>query len=284
MHKRKPEWLKVKIGNLNHIKQTKEMLQSLSLHTVCQEALCPNIVECFGRKTATFMILGNTCTRNCSFCNVTRKHPQPVDPLEPQNIAKAVTELGLKHVVITSVTRDDLEDGGSKHFALVIEEIKKLGEQVAIEVLIPDFMGNTEALLNITKAKPNIINHNIETVPRLYPEVRPLAEYTRSLKLLKDVKRHSNIYTKSGIMVGLGEKYNEIISVFEDLRKVNCDLLTIGQYLSPSPNHHPVIDYIEPKQFEVLKKNAEEMGFKHVTSAPLARSSYHADIAGNAIL
>jgi lipoic acid synthetase len=284
LNRRKPDWLKIKIDNLDQIRRTKQMLQKLSLHTVCEEALCPNLVECFGRKTATFMILGNHCTRNCRFCNVTTKRPGPIDKNEPDHVAQAVQELGLKHVVITSVTRDDLADGGSKHFADVINKIKETSKDVTIEVLIPDFKGDLEALLTVIKAQPNIINHNVETVPRLYPGVRPQASYKRSLKLLENVKKHSKIYTKSGIMVGLGEKEEEVIEVFKDLRSVDCDLLTIGQYLAPSPNHHPIIEYIEPIQFDAYKEIADDLGFKHVISAPFARSSYHADEAGNIIL
>jgi len=284
LNRRKPDWLKIKIDNLDQIRRTKQMLQKLSLHTVCEQALCPNLVECFGRKTATFMILGNHCTRNCRFCNVTTKRPGPIDKNEPDHVAQAVQELGLKHVVITSVTRDDLADGGSKHFADVINKIKETSKDVTIEVLIPDFKGDLEALLTVIKAQPNIINHNVETVPRLYPGVRPQASYKRSLKLLENVKKHSKIYTKSGIMVGLGEKEEEVIEVFKDLRSVDCDLLTIGQYLAPSPNHHPIIEYIEPIQFDAYKEIADDLGFKHVISAPFARSSYHADEAGNIIL
>lgn len=275
--KRKPEWLKIKVEKLDQIRQTKEMLQKLSLHTVCQEALCPNIIECFGRKTATFMILGKHCTRNCTFCNVTKERPGPVDSREPDHVAEAVKELGLKHVVITSVTRDDLPDGGAGHFAAVINKVKEVAPKATIEVLIPDFQGDTGALLTVIKAQPEIINHNVETVPRLYPAVRPLADYGRSLELLEKVKRHSRIYTKSGIMLGLGEKKEEVIQVFKDLRSVDCDLLTVGQYLAPSSKHHPVVEYIEPSQFEAYKEIALELGFKHVISAPLARSSYHAD-------
>lgn len=284
MHKRKPKWLKVKIENLQQIKQTKEMLERLSLHTVCQEALCPNLVECFGRKTATFMILGKHCTRNCTFCNVTKKKPEAVDPHEPEHVAQAVMELGLKHVVITSVTRDDLADGGAGHFAAVINKVKEATPEVTIEVLIPDFQGSEEALLTVIEAKPDIINHNVETVPRLYPAVRPLAEYSRSLMLLENVKRHSAIYTKSGIMLGLGETQEEVVEVLKDLRSVDCDLLTIGQYLAPSAKHHPVVEYIEPDQFDEYKRIADDLGFKYVISKPLARSSYHADLAGDVLL
>lgn len=284
MQQRKPKWLKVKIENLQQIRETKEMLQRLSLHTVCQEALCPNLVECFGRKTATFMILGKHCTRNCTFCNVTKQKPEPVEPLEPEHVAQAVVELGLKHVVITSVTRDDLPDGGAAHFAAVIRKVREVCPGVTVEVLIPDFQGSEEALLTVIDARPEIINHNVETVPRLYPAVRPLADYRRSLQLLANVKKHSSIYTKSGLMVGLGETQEEVMAVLKDLRSVDCDLLTIGQYLAPSPKHHPVVEYIEPARFEEYKERAEALGFKYVISKPLARSSYHADLAGEVVL
>jgi len=276
MHKRKPDWLKVKLAP-EGLNEVKGMLKRLSLFTVCEEANCPNITECFGRRTATFMILGKICTRNCTFCNVTKGKVMPVDFEEPLRIAKAVQELKLKHVVITSVTRDDLNDGGAGHFAQVIGEIKKLDKNVVVEVLIPDFQGNLAALLKVINTKPEIINHNIETVPRLYPEVRPQAIYERSLQLLQNAKNmDKSIFTKSGIMLGLGENELEVIDVLEDLRAVNCDLLTIGQYLAPSKKHYPVIEYVHPEVFARYKKIGEELGFKYVASGPLVRSSYHA--------
>ncbi|WP_066636855.1 lipoyl synthase [Desulfolucanica intricata] len=275
MNKRKPDWLRVKLQGAEKTHEVKEMLNRLSLHTVCQEANCPNLIECFGRKTATFMILGSVCTRNCTFCNVTKGITQTVDPEEPNHVFEAVKELGLKHVVITSVTRDDLPDGGAGHFARVIGKLR--ATDVIVEVLIPDFQGDRKALATVIRAKPHILNHNIETVPRLYPTVRPKARYNRSLELLKNSKEFDNgIFTKSGIMVGLGEQEEEVIAVLRDLRAVDCDLLTIGQYLAPSAKHHEVIEYIHPDRFKKYKEIAYKMGFKYVASDPLVRSSYHA--------
>lgn len=278
MHNKRPEWLRVKLQGGGRKKQVEDMLKRLSLHTVCEEANCPNLMECFNRKTATFMILGKNCTRNCTFCNVTKGHVEQVDPQEPVRVAQAVIELGLKHAVITSVTRDDLEDRGAGHFAEVIRRIKELDESVVVEVLIPDFKGDTKALSKVVEAKPEVINHNIETVPRLYPTVRPMAIYRRSLELLKNVRAmDSDTLTKSGIMLGLGEKEEEVIETLKDLREAGCDLLTIGQYLAPSSKHHPVIEYIHPDIFEKYKNIGMELGFKFVASSPLVRSSYHAD-------
>lgn len=275
---RKPEWLKIKLNGEKNRTDIEEILGRLSLNTVCKEANCPNRIECYGRKTATFMILGRYCTRNCTFCNVQKNTPEPVDPDEPSNVASAVNELRLEHVVITSVTRDDLPDNGSTQFAKVTEETRKVSPTVAIELLIPDFQGNYDDLSTVVKAKPDIINHNIETVPRLYPEVRPMAIYKRSLELLKNVKLiDMNIFTKSGIMVGLGERKGELIAVFKDLREAGCDFLTIGQYIAPSKQHHPVVEYIHPDVFEEYRILATQAGFKHVASAPLVRSSYHAE-------
>ena len=274
----KPDWLKVSIRGGQGRGQVKEILERLSLNTVCKEANCPNLMECYCRKTATFMILGKVCTRNCTFCNVIKGNTENVDPEEPFHVAEAVKELGLNHVVITSVTRDDLPDGGAGHFVKVIEEIKKIDSSVTIEVLIPDFNGDPSALRKIVEAEPHIINHNIETVERLYPDVRPMASYSRSLELLNRVKQmNDSILTKSGIMVGLGEKKQEVIKVFEDLRSSGCSILTVGQYLAPSEKHHPVVEYIHPDLFEEYKGIALEMGFQFVASAPLVRSSYHAD-------
>jgi len=276
--KRKPDWLKVSIRSGQGSGQVKEILERLSLNTVCKEANCPNLMECFCRKTATFMILGRVCTRNCTFCNVIKGNTEKVDPDEPLHVAEAVRELELNHVVITSVTRDDLPDGGAGHFVKVIEEIKKFDSRVTIEVLIPDFNGDPSALRKIVEAEPQIINHNVETVERLYPEVRPMASYSRSLELLSRVKQmNGSILTKSGIMVGLGEKKEEVIKVFEDLRSSGCNILTVGQYLAPSEKHHPVVEYIHPDLFEEYKRIGLEMGFRFVASAPLVRSSYHAD-------
>lgn len=278
MERRKPKWLKVKYRNSDEVMEVQKLMKNLSLHTVCQEASCPNLLECFGRKTATFMILGNYCTRNCRFCNVETNQPQSVDPHEPEHVADAVSELGLKHVVVTSVTRDDLPDGGASHFAKVIETIRSRSNDVVIEVLIPDLKGDIDALSKIVKAKPEILNHNVETVPRLYENVRPQAIYERSIQLLHNVKQiDPNILTKSGIMVGLGERIEEVYQLFQDLRAVDCDLLTIGQYLAPSQAHHPVVEFVEPEVFEQYKTKALALGFEYVASAPLVRSSYHAD-------
>ena len=280
MNQKKPEWLKVSISSSQNHNEILEMLRRLSLHTVCEEANCPNLNECFGRRTATFMILGKTCTRNCTFCNVTKGDTQTVDEDEPLHVALAVKELKLKHVVITSVTRDDLEDGGAGHYARVIKEIKKLPNRVIIEVLIPDFKGSTADLNTVITAKPDIINHNIETVSRLYPEVRPMAVYERSLELIHKVKSiDRSIYTKSGIMLGLGEKENEVIRAFKDLKIAGCELLTVGQYLAPSRLHHPVVEYVPPDVFERYKEIALGLGFQYVASSPLVRSSYMADQA-----
>lgn len=277
MYKAKPEWLKIKSYSNESRKEVEELLGAMSLHTVCEEANCPNLIECFCNKTATFMILGRICTRNCTFCNVSKGVTETVDPDEPFHVAQAISKLGLKHAVITSVTRDDLEDGGAGHFALVIEEIRKLDSKVIVEVLTPDFQGDFTALKKVINAKPNILNHNIETIPRLYSTVRPMAIYDRSLKFLKDAKAlDPSILTKSGIMVGLGEEKNEVFNVLKDLRENGCDLLTIGQYLPPSKQHHPVIEYIHPDVFEEYRLAAVEMGFKHVASGPLVRSSYQA--------
>lgn len=280
MDQRKPDWLRIKFHGGKSREEVEEMLGRLSLHTVCEEANCPNMGECFSRRTATFMILGNFCTRNCTFCNVRKHVPQPADPEEPMRVAQAVRELNLRHVVITSVTRDDLPDGGAGHFAEVIRKIKELDKNVVVEVLIPDFEGSFGALSKVAEAKPEIINHNVETVPRLYPAVRPMAVYERSLELLRNVKAlNADILSKSGIMVGLGETESEVLEVFRDLREAGCDILTVGQYLAPSKQHHPVVEYIHPDIFEKYKEEALKMGFKYVASAPLVRSSYLADKA-----
>ena len=276
---KKPEWLKIKVKNTKEREEVFELLERLSLHTVCEEAACPNLMECYGRRTATFMILGRNCTRNCTFCNVTKAIPTPVDESEPEHVAEAVEKLGLKHVVITSVTRDDLPDGGSGHFAKVINAIKNRTPNVITEVLIPDFKGDIDALKTVVDAHPHVINHNVETVPRLYNTVRPMAVYKRSLALLKRVKEmDDSIITKSGIMLGLAEREDEVISLFGDLLDNNCTAITIGQYLAPSKLHHPVMEYITPEQFNKYKEIALSMGFEFVASSPLVRSSYHADM------
>ncbi|MDD2533302.1 MAG: lipoyl synthase [Eubacteriales bacterium] len=275
----KPDWFKVKanIGTANE--EVLRLIRSLNLHTVCEEANCPNAGECFSQQTATFMLLGNQCTRRCTFCAVGKGLPEKPDPDEPIRIAEAVAQLHLKHVVLTTVTRDDLADGGAQHFALVIQAIRhRIPDQTpAIEVLISDLQGNWDALKVIIDANPEVINHNIETVQRLYPTVRPQAVLARSIELLKQVKDiQPRILTKSGIMVGLGETQEEVLAVMHALRKVGCDLLTIGQYLAPSKAHHPVIAYIHPDQFNDYRQQGEAMGFKHVAAGPLVRSSYHA--------
>ena len=283
---KKPDWLRVRSNTGEENRKVVEMLRGLSLHTVCEEANCPNCGECFHKRTATFMILGNNCTRNCTFCTVTKGRPVPVDPEEPKHVAAAVKELGLKHVVITSVTRDDLPDGGAGHFANVIRAIKDafLQNPPIIEVLIPDFKGDEAALSTVVAARPHIINHNVETAPRLYPEVRPMAVYERSLELLARVKKEApEIYTKSGVMVGLGEAHGEVIAVMKDLREIGCDILTIGQYLAPSKLHHPVVAYVAPEEFAAYKQEAEALGFLYAASAPLVRSSYMAGEAFEAI-
>lgn len=278
MNQRKPEWLRVKIRGGEISGNVQEILKKYSLNTVCREANCPNRMECFNKRTATFMILGKNCTRNCTFCNVTKEKPEVVDYEEPHNVAQAVDKLNLKHTVITSVTRDDIEDGGASHFAKVIDEIKELNKNITIEVLIPDFEGNEEALKKVVSAKPDIINHNVETTPRLYSEVRPMAVYDRSLELLQRVKEmDDSIMTKSGFMLGLGESEEDVIGILKDLKNINCEIVTIGQYLAPSSKHHPVVEYVYPSIFKKYEKIALEMGFKHVFSAPLVRSSYYAE-------
>ncbi|TCO75219.1 lipoyl synthase [Marinisporobacter balticus] len=274
---RKPEWLRINLSEGRSLDYIKDLLNKYDLNTVCEEANCPNRMECFSKKTATFMILGSECSRNCKFCNVSHGKLQDVDLNEPENVANAALELGLKHVVITSVTRDDLPDGGAGHFANVIKAIKSRDDRIVVEVLIPDFQGDEAALNKVIEAKPEIINHNIETVSRLYPQVRSMAVYARSLEVLKNVKKmNKHIFTKSGIMVGLGEKEEEVMKVLEDLRDIGCDFLTIGQYLTPSIKHYPVVAYIPPETFEKYKKEARKIGFKFVTSGPFVRSSYHA--------
>ncbi len=280
MYQPKPEWLKIKARSSSMTDDVAQLLSSLSLHTVCEEANCPNLLECFGRSTATFMILGRVCTRNCTFCNVSKGVAKPPDPDEPAHVAQAVAALKLRHVVITSATRDDLEDGGAGHFARTIEAVRSVNRKTVIEVLIPDFQGSTASLETVVSAAPRIINHNIETVPGMYPEVRPMAVYERSLALLEKVKAiDSSMLTKSGIMLGLGETEPEVLDVFSDLRKAGCDFLTAGQYLAPSKQHHPVVEYVHPEVFAGYKEKALAMGFRHVAASPLVRSSYMADQA-----
>ncbi len=278
MVQRKPEWLKIKFQDPQHINKVERLLKGLSLHTVCEEATCPNRMECFNKGTATFMILGSKCTRNCRFCDVETGKPTPVDLKEPENLAKATKELKLRHVVITSVTRDDLADGGADQFVSCIKKVREINKGTSIEVLIPDLQGNVDDLAKIVAAAPEIINHNVETVPNLYKTVMPMANYKQSLDVLVNVKKmNPKIFTKSGIMVGLGETEEEVIRLFADLREVGCDFLTVGQYLQPSKKHIPVVEYVHPEIFKDYEKVAYEMGFKHVSSGPFVRSSYNAE-------
>lgn len=276
-NQKKPEWLRIKVQNNNEVREVEELLDDLSLKTVCREARCPNRCECYSKRTATFMIMGSICTRGCTFCNVKGGKPGMLDRDEPVNIAKAVEKLGLKYVVVTSVTRDDLEDGGAEHFGRVVEEIRGRTPGVKVEVLIPDLKGSRDALKRIIDTGPEVINHNIETVPRLYSSVRPEAEYRGSLEVIGEIKRAApHIKTKSGIMLGLGETKEEVVDVFRDLRDHGCDLLTVGQYLRPSEKHTPMERYITPEEFFWYREVALEMGFEGVASGPLVRSSYNA--------
>ncbi len=273
----KPPWLVKRAPPESERRKVEGILQGLQLHTVCEQAACPNIGECFCSRTATFMVLGNQCTRNCTFCQVSKGEPQPVDPGEPDHVAEAVVQLNLRHAVVTSVTRDDLPDGGAEHFARVITAVRERSPETTVEVLIPDFLGDFDALRTVIAARPAVINHNVETVERLYPRVRPMAVYSRSLELLRRVKSvDPDIKTKSGLMVGLGETCDEVLKAMRDLRAVGCDFLTIGQYLAPTQNHHPVVEYIHPDRFADYQREAGAMGFRHVASGPFVRSSYHA--------
>jgi|TARA_Y100000294_G_scaffold90023_1_gene83911 lipoic acid synthetase len=276
--KKKPNWIKSKLLNSQEFFLTKSIVNQHKLKTVCQEANCPNIIECWSKRHATFLIMGEACTRACAFCDVITGKPKPLNPLEPLNIASAVKKLNLKHAVITSVDRDDLFDGGANHFSEVIIEIKKQNPETTIEVLTPDFLRKGESYKKVIEAKPDVFNHNIETVPGLYRQVRPGSRYFASVELLKNVKKiNKNIFTKSGLMVGLGENKDEITQVLDDLRSAEVDFLTIGQYLQPSVKHHPLDRYYNPDEFEELKNIAELKGFLLVSSSPLTRSSYHAD-------
>lgn len=329
----RPNWLKIRLPSGNNFNEIKGILRENELHTVCEEALCPNIGECFEQRTATFLILGNTCTRQCEFCAVKKGMPFGIDEGEPLRIAEAVKKMKLQYVVITSVTRDDLPDGGASVYAQTIQSIREYVKDCMVEVLIPDFGGSTEALEIVLNARPDILNHNIETVPRLYSLVRPTADYKRSLKLLKHAKETITVHlhpcpltslqlcsgqargrkyngnkcspplvggvrgggvllqetvhevtTKSGLMLGLGEEWDEITSVMQDIRDVGCDILTLGQYLSPKRDALPIRRYYTPEEFEMLKIEGEQMGFKHVESGPLVRSSYHAKAQSDFVL
>tara|TARA_B100000029_G_scaffold219213_1_gene216950 strand:+ start:435 stop:1373 length:939 start_codon:yes stop_codon:yes gene_type:complete len=276
--KKKPSWIRSKILNSENYFKTKEIVNKNKLFTVCQEANCPNISECWSKSHATFMIMGDICTRACAFCDVKTGKPNYLDPLEPIKIAKATKELNLKHVVITSVDRDDLKDGGADHFSKVILETRKKNKETTIEVLTPDFLRKGHAYKKIVEANPDVFNHNIETVPSLYLKVRPGSRYFASVNLLKSVKEmNKTIFTKSGIMLGLGENKDEVLQVMDDLLTANVDFLTIGQYLQPSVKHYPLFRYLHPEEFEEFKSIALSKGFLIVSSSPLTRSSYHAD-------
>ena len=271
-----PVYLKRGIIDTEKTKTVRHILKENCLNTVCEAARCPNKSECYNKNTATFLIMGNNCTRNCRFCNITCASPESLNPDEPKNIADAVLKLGLKYAVITSVTRDDLSDGGAGHFADVIYQIRKNTPNVKIEVLTPDFKGNKDAINTVIKAQPDVFNHNIETVPSLYKIARPQADYNRSLEFLKYIKDNSKILTKTGLMVGLGETKDELINVFKDLVKINCDIVTIGQYIQPTKQHVPVIKYYKPEEYDELAQIAKDLGIKHTFFSPLTRSSYKA--------
>lgn len=274
----KPDWLRVKAPQWERVGAVKAILQDLGLNTVCEEASCPNIGECFQAGTATFLIMGPACTRACPYCDIDfEKKPQALDPTEPLRLAESVRRMGLSHVVITSVNRDDLADGGASQFVACIEAVRRESPKTTIEVLIPDLCGNWNALDTLLAAKPEVLNHNTETVPRLYRRVRPQGDYQRSLELLRRTRELApSVYTKSGLMAGLGETDAEVRQVMDDLRAVDCDILTLGQYLQPSPKHLPVVEFVTPDQFNTWRDVGEAKGFLQVVSSPLTRSSYHA--------
>ena len=276
--KKKPSWIRSKLINSQNFFLTKSIINQKKIHTVCQEANCPNITECWSKRHATFLIMGDVCTRACAFCDIKTGKPNSLDLFEPIKIAKATKELNLNHVVITSVDRDDLIDGGAEHFSKVIHEVRKMNNSTTIEVLTPDFLRKGKAFTKVVLAEPDVFNHNIETVPSLYLKVRPGSRYFASLELLKSVKQmDKTIFTKSGIMLGMGEKRDEILQVMDDLKSADVDFITIGQYLQPSVKHHPLERYVHPDEFKELKRIAESKGFLIVASSPLTRSSYHAD-------
>jgi len=275
---RKPDWIRVKAPVSKEYHETRKIIRENNLHTVCEEAGCPNIGECWAKKHATMMIMGDTCTRACTFCNVATGKPEPLDVFEPKRVADAVAQLGLRHVVITSVDRDDLPDGGAAHFAQVIRAIRHATPQTSIEVLTPDFLRKDRAVETVVEAQPDVFNHNVETVPRLYVPVRPGSRYYASLRLLDRVKEMDpEMFTKSGMMVGLGETNDEVLQVMDDLRSARVDFLTVGQYLQPSAKHHPVERFVPPDEFQTLEKRAYNKGFLMVSASPMTRSSYHAD-------
>jgi lipoic acid synthetase len=275
---RKPAWIRVKAPTSRAYQESKDVVRKAGLHTVCEEAACPNIGECWAAKHVTVMIMGDTCTRACAFCNVKTGKPAPLDPMEPYNLAMATKDLGLKHVVVTSVDRDDLEDGGAAHIAECIMRIREATPETTVEVLTPDFLNKQGALPKVVAARPDVFNHNLETVPRLYHSIRPGARYFHSLRLLDEVKRQDpSIFTKSGLMVGLGESRDEVTQVMDDLRSAGVDFLTIGQYLQPTRKHAPIDRFVTPDEFEDYAQMARGKGFLMVSSSPLTRSSYHAD-------
>jgi lipoic acid synthetase len=277
---RKPDWIRVRAGSAStRFYEIKNILREHRLHTVCEEASCPNIGECFGKGTATFMIMGDKCTRRCTFCDVAHGRPEPLDVEEPLNLARTIAALKLTYVVITSVDRDDLRDGGAAHFVACIRAVRELSPDTRIEVLVPDFRGRLDRALEVLEAAPpDVMNHNLETVPRLYRQARPGSDYAHSLRLLQEFKRRvPNVPTKSGLMVGLGEEDDEILQVMRDLRAHDVDMLTVGQYLSPSTHHFPVQRYVHPDTFAMFEREARNMGFAHAASGPLVRSSYFAD-------
>ena len=276
---RKPEWIRVRAGGGERFTEIKKILREAKLHTVCEEASCPNIGECFGHGTATFMIMGDLCTRRCPFCDVAHGRPQPLDAEEPRHLAETIAAMKLKYVVITSVDRDDLRDGGAQHFVDCIRAVRELSPATRIEILTPDFRGRLDrALAILDAAPPDVMNHNLETVPRLYRQARPGSDYAHSLKLLKDFKaKHPGVPTKSGLMLGLGETNEEILEVMRDLRAHDVEMLTLGQYLQPSQHHLPVLRFVHPDDFAMFEAKANEMGFAHAACGPMVRSSYHAD-------
>jgi lipoic acid synthetase len=283
---RKPAWIRTSIRHSDSAKHIKGILRDRQLHSVCEEAACPNLGECFHNGTATFMIMGDICTRRCPFCDVAHGRPLPPDPEEPEQLARAVQAMGLRYVVITSVDRDDLPDGGAAHYGATINALRRLNPETRVEILVPDFRGRMATALEILdQAPPDVFNHNLETVPRLYRQVRPGADYRESLELLQAFKqRHPGVPTKSGLMLGLGEEIEEVETVLRDLRAHGCEMLTLGQYLQPSRNHLPVARFVTPEEFEALGKSAEAMGFSSVASAPMVRSSYHADLQADPLL
>ena len=279
-HLRKPSWIRAKTPFHPNVKKLKSVLRNQQLHTVCEEAACPNLGECFGKGTATFMIMGDICTRRCPFCDVGHGRPKPLDVEEPVKLANTIKAMALNYVVITSVDRDDLRDGGADHFAQCIQHIRKVTPDTEIEILVPDFRGRMDVALEIiNNHQPDVFNHNLETIPRLYKKCRPGSDYQWSLDLLKRFKqKHKDVPTKSGLMLGLGEEIDEVVDVMRDMREHNVEMLTLGQYLQPSKHHLPVECYVTPEEFDELYKTGMELGFKHVASGPMVRSSYHADL------